>query len=358
MTVIFNVKVSNLRFFVHQRPNLSDFCRADIFKYSIASHAILNKHVSRYIFFIQLDNDLENKKDEIKQFIQQNIDVSKTDLMWHRNNTITDWKNHSALWNNLDDEIIWFAGNDDHIFFDYNLELVETAIKLLEEESNNFAAVYFSHWPEAIRMAFHYHGKIHQNKNFVFFNWENHDSIRIVTKKLFNYYWFGTKADTACVDFYRTDAFNFSDEGKFPIKTFVPTREMCRHFDGYSHVGGLYDFFPPLEIPRGFFESQMIVNYGFEEIDRNVTNINPRAISFKTTNLESGHDMWTILDRLPLFWKNRISKINSNLENDYKFKSCYKNRYIQSLKERVDCHFTRFDTTYHPPEEWILKHLD
>ena len=356
MIVIFNVKISNLRFFTHQRPNLKSFCRTEIFKYSVASHSAFASLVTKYIFFVELDADLINKRDEVEKFISETIDSSKLHLVWKRNNTVADWISCAFLWNDIKDDVIWFAGNDDHIFFDYNLDVIKSSVEILNEDKNYFSAVYFSHWPEAIRMAHRYNASLHQSKDFVVFDWMNHDSIRMMTKKLFNHYWFELPLDLDCPNFYRTDELNFTDLGRFPIKTYVPTRELCRHFDGYSHVGGLFDYFPPLEIPQEFFSSSMTIKYGYEEIDNQVTNMNPRALHLKCTNPHTGHDIWTTKDRIPLFWKNRIKNFD---QNPVVFQDCdehYKKRIINSLKARVDCYFTMFNENYHPPEYWIAKH--
>ena len=58
---------------------------------------------------------------------------------------------------------------------------------------------------------------------------------------------------------------------------YVPTRELVRHFDGYGHVGKLNNISPPLFIPKGFFEKEIKIKYGFNERDNEYTNFNPSS---------------------------------------------------------------------------------
>lgn len=357
MIVIFNVKISNHRFFTHNRPNLKNYCRSEIFKYCLTSYSYFNSLVSRYFLFVQLDDELLAKKDEVEYHVNKTFPIEKTEVFWYRNNTIQDWQNNSHLWNSVQDDVLLFAGNDDHIFVDYNLASLKNAINILQHEDNQHSALYFSHWPEAIRMAFHHKAELHPSGDFVHFDWCNHDAIRIIRKELWNHYWFDLVGENMTSEgFYRTDVFNQMNEGKFPVKTFVPTKEMFRHFDGYSHVGGMFCSFPPLEIPEGFFDKKIQIKFGYDTIDDSFINVNPNAKYLKAEDIK-GHDDWWTLEKMPLFWKDRIKHLDCNPNHTIDHRKSYNEKLKLSLKKRIDCHFVSFRDNYIPPELWIAKNL-
>ena len=96
------------------RDNLKSFNNLDIFKYSLASLAIAYDW-SKVILKITLDDCYKHRKDELEQFIKDNFSQFNLVLEWQRSEYQNDWKNDYEL---LDDNLIWFYCNHDHIFFD------------------------------------------------------------------------------------------------------------------------------------------------------------------------------------------------------------------------------------------------
>ena len=67
-----------------------------------------------------LDKEIDfNRKDELKSFIESEFQDFDLVLEWKRNETQQDWIN---TYNLLDDELIWFCCNHDHIFMDSSTE--------------------------------------------------------------------------------------------------------------------------------------------------------------------------------------------------------------------------------------------
>jgi hypothetical protein len=88
----------------------------------------------------------------------------------------------------------------------------------------------------------------------------------------------------------------------------LPKKEICRHYDGYMHIANKV---PPLFIPDGFFEHNIKIRYGYNDIITGYTNINPLAKEFSYQS-DKGADMKITLDDIPSFWRSRISAININ----------------------------------------------
>ena len=58
--------------------------------------------------------------------------------------------------------------------------------------------------------------------------------------------------------------------------TINPKIELCRHYDGYTH---LMNTVPPLSIPPGFFDKQVKVRVGYEDIKPGWLNLNPYSVN-------------------------------------------------------------------------------
>ena len=127
------------------RENLKSFSNFDIFKYSLASLAVAYDW-SRVILKITLDDIYKHRQEELDQFIKK--EFSKFDLIleWQRNEYQNDWKRDYGLLNN---NLIWFYCNHDHIFFDSSSDYLTSLVNDIKDEK--LCTVAFSHWPECIR---------------------------------------------------------------------------------------------------------------------------------------------------------------------------------------------------------------
>ncbi len=364
MIVLFNVKISNQRLMPFARHNLRTDKRLDVFKYCISSYAEMSPLVSKYIFYVKLDHDIESERENLEKYIMDEIGSEKVILFWTRNENIANWRETYPILDGIDDNTIFFAGNDDHIFVDYDLDALTRGNQLVSEAENPFTALQYSHWFETIRIAKNLQGVLDESKLAARFPWGYHDAIRIVRKELWHHYWF--KLDLAAFEreqntyhpwaLYRTDGISVATGHKLMVDTWVPTRELCRHYDGYSHVGNLSNCGPALEIPLGFFDKDMRIKYGYPEYDSNCVNVNPAIRRLKAAYGSQGTDYRFTLDRLPMCWKNKIKEIDINPQiNEQEIKDGYNHYILESVTVPMQTYGHGFVNANTPPKEWFEK---
>jgi hypothetical protein len=308
MILLINVIITNHRKhgFHYNRYGLPGSNRLDIFKYSLASLAILDW--SKVIIYCHLDNPYKPRWIELESWIHQLFSNAK--VYNYRNWLTKHWRD--AYYRDLsseNDRFIWFMGNDDHIFLDYNLDMVKKIIELMGNDPSPDISCYFSHWPEIIR----YSGeKPHYAGDTAWFMWNNHDAIQIITKEVFHRWWFNW--DWGQRNVTRSDFMKFTIN--YPLKCYVPFRELVRHFDGYSHALHAPDLCPPLAIPSGFFDKNMKIAYchptGLEpnrkyKGETGWIDMNPLR-PYRTVAANGVDYRYTLAD-MPLFWRGRVSTI-------------------------------------------------
>jgi hypothetical protein len=301
------------------RKNLKSFSNFDTFKYSLASLAVAYDW-SKVILKISLDDIYKHRQQELEEFIR--TEFSKFDLIleWKRNEYQNDWKKDYEL---LDNNLIWYYCNHDHIFFDSSKSYLQSLIEDIKDEK--LLSVGFSHWPECIRtvrQGFHPHPlsnpqapstyKIHNN--YVSVDSINFDSIQIITKELYHQWWF--EGEFNHIKLPRPDFFGIGLAEIKPVpihKTITPLKELCRHFDGYQHIQPVItnNQCPSIDIPIGFFKNDIKIRYGYDDYKEGWTNINPKSDYYRAYNA-SGTDYKFTLEDLPLVWKNKISVVDSN----------------------------------------------
>ena len=317
-TLITETKPSVGKGFV-SRENLNSFSNFDIFKYSLASLAVAYPW-SKVILKISLDDIYKHRQQELEDFIKDEFKDFNLILEWERNEYQNDWKQSYEL---LDNNLIWFYCNHDHIFFDSSQEYL---ISLVEDIKNEkLCSIGFSHWPEVIRtirqglypyptdtQVAHNTYKIYDKYASV--DSVNFDSIQIITKDLYYSWWFEGEFNN--IKLPRPDYFGIGLAEIKPVpthKTIAPLKEICRHFDGYHHIQPIINNnqCPAVDIPIGFFENNIKIRYGYDNYKEGWININPKNPNYYAYD-KSGVDYKFTLEDLPLVWKNRISIIDSN----------------------------------------------
>ena len=326
------------------RENLNSYSNYDIFKYSLASLAVAYPW-SKVILYIDLDEIYKPNQNELEQFIKKEFKDFELVLEWKRNEYQNDWKQTYDL---LNDNLIWFYCNHDHIFFDSSTLYLEQLVNSLQDEK--LCSIQFSHWPENIRtikQGLHPYPlnsspinptyKI--NTNHISVDSINFDSIQIITKELYYKWWF--EGDFNHVKLPRPDYFGrgLVDFKQVPThKTVSPLKEICRHFDGYQHIQPAItnNQCPAIDIPPGFFENDIKIRYGYDDYKEGWVNINPKNDYYYAYN-KSGTDYKFTLEDLPLVWKSRISAVDSNPNIDeeeilqYRLKSILETIYTSDL---------------------------
>ena len=293
------------------RDNLKSFNNFDIFKYSLASLAIAYDW-SKVILKISLDDCYKHRKDELEQFIKDNFNQFNLVLEWQRSEYQNDWKRDYEL---LDDNLIWFYCNHDHIFFDSSKDYLAELVNEMKDEE--LCSLQFSHWPENIRTA-KKNPKYTIHSNYISFESINFDSIQIITKELYRRWWF--EGEFNHIKLGRPDFFGIGLAEIKPVpihKVIVPFKEICRHFDGYQHIPLIIDNnqCPAINIPIGFFENNIKIRYGYDDYKEGWTNINPKTINYYAYDT-IGTDYKFTLNDLPLAWKDKISVIDSNIKTN------------------------------------------
>ena len=293
------------------RDNLKSFNNFDIFKYSLASLAIAYDW-SKVILKITLDDCYKHRKDELEQFIKDNFSQFNLVLEWQRSEYQNDWKRDYEL---LDDNLIWFYCNHDHIFFDSSKDYLAELVDEIKDEE--LCSLQFSHWPENIRTA-KKNPKYNINDNYISFESINFDSIQIITKELYRRWWF--EGEFNHIKLPRPDFFGIGLAEIKPMpmhKVIIPLKEICRHFDGYQHTQPIIDNnqCPAIDIPVGFFENDIKIRYGYDDYKEGWTNINSKNNNYYAYDT-TGTDYKFTLNDLPLVWKNKILVIDSNIKTD------------------------------------------
>jgi hypothetical protein len=343
------------------RENLKSFSNFDIFKYSLASLAVAYDW-NKVILKISLDDCYKDRQDELEIFIKEEFKNFNLILEWQRNEYQNDWKRDYEL---LDNNLIWFYCNHDHIFFDSTTDYLETLVNDIKEEQ--LCSVGFSHFPECIRtvkQGLHPYPlnppitnptyKIYNN--YVSVDSTNFDSIQIITKELYYRWWF--EGEFNHIKLPRPDFFGIGLAEIKPVpthKTISPLKEICRHFDGYQHIQPAItnNQCPAIDIPVGFFENDIKIRYGYNDYKEGWININPKNDYYYAYN-KSGTDYKFTLNDFPLVWKNRISVVDSNPNIDEEEMLQYR---LKSILEMI--YTSEYYTIDKEVEEKILnKYLE
>jgi hypothetical protein len=317
------------------RENLQSFSNFDILKYSLAGLAVAYPW-SKVILKISLDDIYKHRQQELEDFIKIEFKNFNLILKWERNEYQNDWEKDYEL---LDDNLIWFYCNHDHIFFDNSTQHLEELVNKMENE--NLCSLQFSHWPENIRTAKLGGSDLTRNPstyqvhdNSLSIVSTNFDSIQIITKDLYYSWW--CEGEFNHIRLPRPDFFGIGLAEIKPIphhKVMIPLKEICRHFDGYQHVYPQItnNQCPAIDIPPGFFENDIKIRYGYDDYKEGWVNINPKNPNYYAYN-KSGVDYKFTLEDLPLVWKNRISSIDLNPNIDEEEMLQYR---LQSVLEMV-----------------------
>jgi len=303
----------------YQRGNLRMDDKLDILKYSLYSFSKAYKW-SKVILYIQLDEHYKDRGPELEKYCLEIFNGVDIIYRHKRNECQNDWKQSFEL---LDNNLIWFYCNHDHIFFDDSTSHLEELVEIMKGEE--LCSLQFSHWSENIRTAKSGGSspprdpktyQIHSNHLSVIS--DNFDSIQIITKELYRRWWF--EGEFNHIKLPRPDFFGIGLAEIKPMpmhKVIIPLKEICRHFDGYQHVQPVIDNnqCPAIDIPIGFFEGDIKIRYGYDDYKEGWTNINPKNSYYYAFD-KSGTDYKFTLSDLPLIWKDKISVIDSNEKID------------------------------------------
>jgi hypothetical protein len=259
-------------FITHARANVpwnvgNRYNRLDVFKYTLESYARMKW--DRVYLFVELDTDLLSRADEVKDHVVKLFGTRDVHLQFNRFTRQPEWCTFfKQEYSTEEDRLIWFGQCDDHVFIDFNLDIVNEGFELLRKDTSKFKSLYYSHWPEIMPLT----GKLGTQTrvgNYVKFIGTMADAIQVFNLNYMKYLF--TELDWKGREFKKIDNVvlqrslwcdpkNVQDYGPQiahymdNLQTiYVPLRELARHFDGYFHVGiqhGDNDEFPLVKLPH------------------------------------------------------------------------------------------------------------
>ena len=290
--------------------------KLDVYKYSLASLAKAYPW-TKAIIYCQLDETYKSRESELRAFVEEMFEGVELIFRSTRNEYIKDWAETYEL---LNDDLIWFCCNHDHIFVDRDSSYLEEYVAAFRKKyAAQRASIYFSHWSEMLCRP----SVVEEVDNVSFAKWgvsDLVDSVQILTKKLYEEWWMGAKwRGGAHSTFFPRPDFSkvlFKYKKLRPWEVFVPLKELCRHFDGYGHTAPKIENSdcPVLSIPMGFFEKDIKIHIG-EQKKEGYIHFNPLAPEYSAVS-KSGADYKWLLEDIPFFWKDRISSITVEEELD------------------------------------------
>tara|TARA_Y100000361_G_scaffold151642_1_gene169404 strand:- start:251 stop:1411 length:1161 start_codon:yes stop_codon:yes gene_type:complete len=313
------------------RGNIQKFSNFDITRYSISSLATCHDW-SKAIINIELDENIYTEKDwEImehhirSEFI---CDVIISDKRITRQNQ---WK---EVYTEFDEDLIFYSGNNDHIWIDSDKKHLDELIKRAENSNSKYCTISTSHWMENIRWAKSGYIELNEitprklnsnykiEENCLSHTGINIDSLNIISKDLY-YDWIFT-CDWGGIDIRRTDGISsLGGESILTIRNrngmtlpeqeiITPLKEQFRHFDGYMHQRIGNNICPVLSIPDGFFTSEIKIRYGYDDYKDGWVNLNPMKPYYAYD--KNGADDRILFADIPLLWNNRIIDYDINPE--------------------------------------------
>ncbi len=324
----------------------------DILRYTISSLATVNRW-SLAIFRILLDPPYIHRAEELSGYIHHEFDpvCRRVEVTNWRNEYQNQWKAEVLRLEQEADPYVWYLCNHDHVVIDYDRAALDAALDALDNDLEPRKSIYYSHWPEfnrTIKNGFPHDFRV-LPCGTIAGRWNVMDSIQIVSKPLLHSWWvtpdYGDKyvPRSDWQDVYATE----------PYRVFVPFREICKHYDGYSH---LFDekVVPPLTVPPGFFERDIKIRFGFPDNREGWVNVNPQR-PYKTETPDGVDYRWGCPEDIPLFWWGRISQIDKHADWDH---SIMLNARNQAVRDYMTC-YTRHQVIGDamPPEEYIQMSL-
>jgi hypothetical protein len=309
MILFFNTMLtSDIPWLNYDRGHLTTPNKVDVFKYTIASMAALP--LEKAIIYVELEDQHKEREAEVRDFVQEQFAGVELSYYTKRNCTQPQWKEAIQEVAHLPGGYpIWYMGNHDHPFIDYDLEMVNLCIDAFQQEPKLLKSCIYSHWSEFITETLKY-GHSLEYPGVISYKARNTHSIQIISKELLFSWWYGGNyRDTFLPrsDWWYSNPLN----GGQPIlkspeyKCFVPMRELCRHFDGYHHIGvSPQSACPPLDIPDGFFTGDIKLQYSPSKLQGTTTIWPESKVMYAGDGV--GPDLIGVMEDIPLFWRSRI----------------------------------------------------
>lgn len=237
--------------------------RLDVFKYTLASYACIDR-ITSVIVYCQLDGAYRSREGELRDYINTVFPRLAVEYHAHSPSTQAEWMQELERCGLLTaSSPILYLGNDDHVFIDHDTEMLYEGLDLMAQEPfHQINTIHISSWTEAISTVYGLNDYILRSRY-----WEASllysDAIQIVNSTFFRHLFgdlsmgsdYMRRTDNVLTNWFPTlgDYRYPSAVPHPPVKTFVPLRELVRHFDAYWHIGVPFEYVPMLSIPEDFF---------------------------------------------------------------------------------------------------------
>ena len=309
-------------FVTHDRP-VNTCNRLDLFKHTLMSYSRIDW--DDVYLLIKLDEEFMPREEELKKFIKKIFSKNKVVYIPERFEYQWQWQELIKKIS-IKSNIVWFSQNDDHPFIDINLEVLNEGIDLLLKDKDKYRSIYLSHWTEILRLS----GKFCNPKivgNYIKFQATIFDSIQIFNTEYIKYIFL--HLDWENKQFKRIDSLLLFDEFKpaldaicgvkntskyHPMQNvYVPLREFCRKYSGYSHVN--MEWVEPLELSN---------DHSF-----NIKRPPIDDLNIINTMMANHNSPWTLNNnfKIPQCWINKSLSL-------YQQKS-YENHSVENFNSKV-----------------------
>jgi len=267
MILFFNVLVTDVR---ASAGGMNRVDRLDLFKYALTSYSCITS-ITRAIIFCELGGSYKSRERKLIDYLGTIFPNTPVEYYAESPSNQVEWKivlDNSPLLTTS--EPILYMGNDDHIFIDSDLDVLNEGLALFANEPlDQINTIVISSWTEAI-------STIYGLNDFqqVGRYWKTEmlypDACQIVNSTFFKHVFFDLdmgndymrRTDNFLTNWYPTlGDYRYPSKAAHPkVCMFVPLREQVRHFDAYWHIGVPFEYCPKLEIPKGFFEGEIHIN--------------------------------------------------------------------------------------------------
>lgn len=330
MILLFNVyltpDVSSYNL-TYQRGLLPSFDKFDILKYTISSLAVIPW--DQAIINIELGSVYKIFESNIKEYVEKEFKNINFQYSNKRAKTIKEWQKISYDLLEYKDEILWYAGNHDHVFLGKDLTTVNKIESLLKCNDKPFSLVIYSHRSISRSLPLEHHD------DFVTLMGSTFDAMCCVKCIYFWEFWNSFDSSDAYIP--RSDWVKVSEQN-IDWNCYSYHALVCEHFDGshfsYESKPALNND-PPLVIPNNFFDYNIKIKLGSPEKD--YYTLNPLAQLHKIVDPNGVDSFWTLED-IPLFWKSRITDVK--IDSDIDLQKIKKHSIMKKIKELHPYEFT------------------
>jgi hypothetical protein len=296
--------------------------KLDITKYSLASYKIFPW--SKVI--IKFDVAREEDREPFLKYAREIF--PEAEIITHRSDNQKEYCKTINEICKLEDEWIFFTPNNDHPMITNDVENIHKIIKKADEykKKYKFVSIIYTMFPEYSNIN---HTPYYNDAIVI----ENTDDVLvsikpdgffisglILHKELLKYMF--CKNNLSHIRLTRIE--DLID--KICVKdqlVISPKKEICAHFDGHSNTYRTADQItedqvPPLFIPPGFFENKIKIAYGYDKYREGWVNINSTKKYYSFRNKKNITDLKIDIGDIPLFWKNRVIKLDINPKANHK----------------------------------------